>query len=57
MAEIEEVNGSEDVEETQDKKQLKKRHNSGAADLERVTNFEEERELSNIANVNKNSSF
>lgn len=46
------VNGTDDVQEVQDKKQRK--HDSGAADLEKVTDFQEETELSNtIANVNK----
>ncbi|KAG5671172.1 hypothetical protein PVAND_001383 [Polypedilum vanderplanki] len=44
--EVEELNG----DDQQDKKQ--KKHNSGAADLERVTDFQEEAELSNaIANA------
>lgn len=43
------VNGTDDV---QDKKQRK--HDSGAADLEKVTDFMEETELNHtIANVNK----
>lgn len=48
MAENEEVNGTEDV---QDKKQ--KKHDSGAADLERVTDYAEEKEISSqtISNV------
>lgn len=56
MANIEEtVNGTDDVQEVQDKKQRK--HDSGAADLEKVTDFQEETELSNtIANVNIRSS-
>ena len=56
MANIEEtVNGTDDVQEVQDKKQRK--HDSGAADLEKVTDFQEETELSNsIANVNTTSS-
>ncbi|CAG9807507.1 unnamed protein product [Chironomus riparius] len=51
MANIEEtVNGTDDVQEVQDKKQRK--HDSGAADLEKVTDFQEETELSNtIANA------
>lgn len=45
------VNGQEDV---QDKKQ--KKHDSGAADLERVTDWSEESEISkDISNVNKTS--
>jgi hypothetical protein len=50
MANTENVNGQEDV---QDKKQ--KKHDSGAADLERVTDWTEEKEIlsSDISNVCK----
>lgn len=49
MANTENVNGQDDV---QDKKQRK--HDSGAADLERVTDWTEEKEISgDISNVNK----
>lgn len=49
MANTETVNGQDDV---QDKKQRK--HDSGAADLERVTDWTEEKEISgDISNVNK----
>lgn len=53
MANTENVNGQDDV---QDKKQRK--HDSGAADLERVTDWTEEKEIvsSDISNVNKNFS-
>lgn len=48
MANTENVNGQDDV---QDKKQ--KKHDSGAADLERVTDWSEESEISkDFANVN-----
>lgn len=49
MTNTENVNGQDDV---QDRKQ--KKHDSGAADLERVTDWTEEREISkDISNVNK----
>lgn len=49
MANTENVNGQDDV---QDKKQ--KKHDSGAADLERVTDWSEESEISkDFTNVNK----
>lgn len=49
MTNTENVNGQEDV---QDKKQ--KKHDSGAADLERVTDWSEESEISkDFANVSK----
>lgn len=51
MANSEIVNGQDDV---QDRKQ--KKHDSGAADLERVTDWTEEKEISkDISNVNMNS--
>lgn len=49
MENSENVNGQDDV---QDRKQ--KKHDSGAADLERVTDWTEEKEISkDISNVNK----
>jgi len=67
MAETEpevEVNGEAEVEgeaeddsQEQDKKQKKQtRHDGGAADLERVTDYAEEKEISaaNISSVSKN---
>jgi hypothetical protein len=44
------VNGNDESQDSQDKKKEKK-HNSGAADLEKVTDFAEETELKDIANV------
>lgn len=53
MSNTENVNGQDDV---QDRKQ--KKHDSGAADLERVTDFQEETEISkDISNVNKQLNF
>lgn len=51
MTNQENLNGGEDV---QDRKQSKK-HDSGAADLEKVTDFEQESELSKdfISSVRK----
>lgn len=50
MSNVENVNGQAD-ENLQDKKQ--KKHDSGAADLERVTDWTEETEISkDISNVN-----
>eukprot|EP00099_Drosophila_melanogaster_P009808 NP_001262556.1 uncharacterized protein Dmel_CG9922, isoform B [Drosophila melanogaster] len=50
MTEAAEINGREEVEDDeQDKKQKKsdvKRHDDGAADLERVTDYAEEKEIS-----------
>ena len=50
---IEEVNGTD--EDVQDKQKLKKtaKHDGGVADLERVTDYAEEKELSSadISNV------
>ncbi|XP_017046935.1 huntingtin-interacting protein K [Drosophila ficusphila] len=50
MTEAEEINGREEVEDDeQDQKQKKpdvKRHDDGAADLERVTDYAEEKEIS-----------
>uniref|UniRef100_A0A1A9W9F1 Nascent polypeptide-associated complex subunit alpha-like UBA domain-containing protein n=1 Tax=Glossina brevipalpis TaxID=37001 RepID=A0A1A9W9F1_9MUSC len=44
------INGTED--EIQDKKQKKQtRHDGGAADLERVTDYAEEKEISTAANI------
>lgn len=53
----ENLNGQDDVQDVQDKKQ--KKHDSGAADLERVTDFMEESEISNdfISNVNSQKLF
>lgn len=48
MASMEDVNGV-DEKQQQDKKQRK--HDSGAADLERVTDYIEENESISIANV------
>jgi hypothetical protein len=44
-------NGDSDVQQQQDRKQ--KKHDSGAADLEKVTDYAEEREISghSISNV------
>lgn len=51
MANTENVNGQDDA---QDRKQ--KKHDSGAADLERVTDWSEESEISkDISNVCKQS--
>lgn len=54
--EIEEIeNGTDDV---QDKKLIKKtaKHDGGAADLERVTDYAEEKEISSdITNVSKHN--
>ena len=50
MASVQEMNGTEAAPDTPDKRQ--KKHDSGAADLEKVTDFQEETELHNIANVN-----
>lgn len=48
----EEVNGGEDVQDKKSKKTAK--HDGGVADLERVTDYAEEKELSSadISNVN-----
>lgn len=51
-----EINGTED--EVQDKKQKKQtKHDGGAADLERVTDYAEEKEIStaNISSVGDDS--
>ena len=46
MAEIEENGVDVDVEDATDKKQKKaSKHDSGAADLERVTDYAEEKEI------------
>uniref|UniRef100_T1D5E3 Putative huntingtin-interacting protein hypk n=1 Tax=Psorophora albipes TaxID=869069 RepID=T1D5E3_9DIPT len=56
MADPEEVNG---VDEAADKKQQKKvsKHDSGAADLERVTDYAEEKEISSQDITNAASMF
>ncbi|KAH8243203.1 hypothetical protein KR032_005373 [Drosophila birchii] len=53
MTEAEEINGTEVEDDEQDSKQKKsdaKRHDDGAADLERVTDYAEEKEIS-AANI------
>lgn len=49
----EQVNGTDDVQDKKAKKSAK--HDGGVADLERVTDYAEEKELSSadISNVNK----
>lgn len=51
---IDEVNGTEDVQDKKLKKTAK--HDGGVADLERVTDYAEEKELSSadISNVSHN---
>lgn len=50
-----EVNGTDDVQQ-QDRKQ--KKHDSGAADLEKVTDFVEEKEISkDFSNVSMRSCY
>lgn len=54
MADTAEMNGGNENEEIQDKKQKKQsKHDGGAADLERVTDYAEEKEIStaNISSV------
>lgn len=53
----EEVNGGEDVQDKKSKKTAK--HDGGVADLERVTDYAEEKELSSadISNVNYSHSL
>lgn len=47
MADTTEMNGGNENEEIQDKKQKKQsKHDGGAADLERVTDYAEEKEIS-----------
>lgn len=53
----EEVNGTEDLQDKKSKKTAK--HDGGVADLERVTDYAEEKELSSadISNVNSSQFF